>query len=260
MKCTKMQGCGNDFVLIEEKECAGWDYGELSKKLCNRHYGMGADGIIVVKKEPLEFIYYNSDGSYSSFCGNGMRCFAKYCYEKGIVKENVFYVKCSKWVLRCAVEEDIVTVDLPQICQRDESGLISVCGSIHKVVEDKMMDESKYQQSDEYNLNLVHVINEEVMKIKTIERGAGLTLACGSGSIASAWEMKKKGKIKEKVVVYNPGGIIEIDLKNNEMKGEARVVYECVINENALKQEESAHKKNRLKKYKKTSKKSKKRC
>ena len=61
MKCTKMEGCGNDFILIDEKEINNREIAELAKKLCNRHYGIGADGLIIVKQNPLEFIYYNSN-------------------------------------------------------------------------------------------------------------------------------------------------------------------------------------------------------
>ena len=78
LKCTKMEGCGNDFIVVDYEEAKGLNLSKLTIELCDRHFGVGADGAIFVKQNPLEFIYYNSDGSFSSFCGNGMRCFAKY--------------------------------------------------------------------------------------------------------------------------------------------------------------------------------------
>ena len=115
MKVTKMEGCGNDFVMVEMNETTNWDLSELSKRLCDRHYGIGADGAIFVRRDPLEFTYYNADGSYSSFCGNGMRCFAKYCIEKSIVHDNEFVVKCNQWNVLCETEGDKVSVYIPSV-------------------------------------------------------------------------------------------------------------------------------------------------
>lgn len=110
---TKMQGLGNDFVILEysEFEKTGLSMPELAKKLCDRHFGIGADGMIIPKletetkmieredKEPLSFTpdigwyFYNSDGSIAQMCGNGIRCFAKYAKDKNLVKSNMFVVE-----------------------------------------------------------------------------------------------------------------------------------------------------------------------
>lgn len=84
MNFVKMHGCGNDFVIIEDEK--GFNYEKLAVSLCNRKTGVGADGLIIVKKNPLEMIFYNQDGSRASMCGNGIRCFARYCYEKSFVR------------------------------------------------------------------------------------------------------------------------------------------------------------------------------
>ncbi|MDE7095660.1 MAG: hypothetical protein K2O23_04145, partial [Anaeroplasmataceae bacterium] len=83
MEFYKMHGCGNDFCVIEYEE--GMDYSILAQKLCDRRFGIGADGLIIVKQNPLEMLFYNQDGSRASMCGNGIRCFARYVYEKNIV-------------------------------------------------------------------------------------------------------------------------------------------------------------------------------
>ena len=233
MKCTKMHGCGNDFVVIRENECRNKDMQELAAVLCDRHFGIGADGLIVVKENPLEFMYWNSDGSYSPFCGNGIRCFAKYCVMKQLVRDHKFEVVCSKWIVTCCVENEMVTVDIPEICEK-ENGQVYVCGSCHRVIENEKLDETRIKQSDEYNVNLLRIVDDSTIEIKTLERGAGLTLACGSGSVAAAWHMLKNYNIEEKIVVKNPGGNVEVDIKKKKMRGPAEFVFECECNENAL--------------------------
>ena len=231
MNVTKMEGCGNDFVVVDMKEIEKWDLSELSIKVCDRHYGVGADGLICVKRDPLEFTYYNSDGSYSSFCGNGIRCFAKYVVIKNIVKSNKFLVICDQWSVLCKVEDERVTIIMPEeaIVEKDNDIFI-VCGSKHKVVEIENLENISKMQSDEYNLNYVQWINENVISIKTCERGAGLTLACGSGSYASALKMKKINKISDKLLVRNAGGEIEIDLKEKSLSGPANLIFDCQWN------------------------------
>lgn len=238
MKCTKMEGCGNDFILIDEKEINNREIAELAKKLCNRHYGIGADGLIVVKQNPLEFIYYNSDGSSSPFCGNGMRCFAKYCRMNQIVETDEFAVICSKWKVHCEIKNNEVTVTIPEISMKGsgyESEMIYVCGSKHKVIEVNSLHGLENTQSNDFNLNFVKWNNEHEISIKTIERGAGLTLACGSGSVASAWKMNSEKKTKGKIVVHNLGGDVIVDVKSKTMTGPANLIFMCEINENALK-------------------------
>ena len=90
---TKMQGTGNDFIVIEDFHGKYANLEGLAIKLCDRHFGIGADGILVVRKSKvadIQMIIINADGSYASMCGNGIRCFAKYIYEKKYVqKENI---------------------------------------------------------------------------------------------------------------------------------------------------------------------------
>ena len=89
---SKYHGCGNDFIIVSEKEVVDSNYSELATKICNRNTGVGADGFIVVGENPLEMIFYNADGSRAPMCGNGIRCFAKYCFDKGIRNESEYKV------------------------------------------------------------------------------------------------------------------------------------------------------------------------
>ena len=76
---SKYHGCGNDFILVNEASFPLSILSDLIPKICDRHTGIGADGFIMVKSDPLEMIYYNQDGSRAPMCGNGIRCFSKYC-------------------------------------------------------------------------------------------------------------------------------------------------------------------------------------
>lgn len=96
MKITKMQGAGNDMILINGIENKIKDYSSLALKVCDRHFGVGADGLEVCEKSnvaDIRMLYYNSDGSRGEMCGNGIRCFAKYVYDNKIVDKDIFTVE-----------------------------------------------------------------------------------------------------------------------------------------------------------------------
>ena len=84
LRFSKYHGCGNDFVILTEESVLGRDYQELARRICHRQLGVGADGMIIVRQNPLEMIFFNSDGSRAPMCGNGLRCFAKFCFDEGI--------------------------------------------------------------------------------------------------------------------------------------------------------------------------------
>lgn len=92
----KMQGTGNDFIIINGIKEKLPEYSNLAKKICDRHFGIGADGMIVVENSniaDIKMVIYNSDGTEASMCGNGIRCFSKYVYDNGIVQKTTFKVE-----------------------------------------------------------------------------------------------------------------------------------------------------------------------
>lgn len=96
MKFSKLQGAGNDFIIINDMNNEIIDFENLSKKVCNRHFGIGADGMLVCQKSDVadvKMVYYNSDGTRAKICGNGIRCFSKFVYENQVVEKNNFYVE-----------------------------------------------------------------------------------------------------------------------------------------------------------------------
>ncbi|HBL06906.1 MAG TPA: diaminopimelate epimerase, partial [Clostridium sp.] len=104
LKFTKMQGAGNNFVVFEDMEVKYNDLGTLAKKLCDRNFGIGGDGILVVRRSKIadiQMIIINSDGSYAGMCGNGIRCFAKYVYENNMVRKSEFTVETGDGIKVC---------------------------------------------------------------------------------------------------------------------------------------------------------------
>lgn len=267
MKFVKMHGNGNDFVVIEDingiyKE----KYGEIAKKLCDRHFGIGADGLIVVTKSavaPIQMIIINADGSYASMCGNGIRCFAKYVYDNEIVKEENMKIETGDGVKEAFLEvNDGKAVDIKidmgkysfspkdipvncndEIIQREiqinnKTYLVTslLMGVPHTVIigrlEDFDITEGKAIEKFELfpigtNVNFCEVVDRENIKVKTWERGAGPTLACGTGSCASVVACNKLGLVNSKVRVELPGGRldIEVDPLGVFMEGPAETVF-----------------------------------
>lgn len=108
LRFEKYQGTGNDFIIFEMSELEGLQYSLLAKKVCNRCFGIGADGMIVVAPSKIASIYmifYNADGSIATMCGNGIRCFAKYVYDHQLVKTKVFTVETLAGVLTVEIVE-----------------------------------------------------------------------------------------------------------------------------------------------------------
>jgi diaminopimelate epimerase len=106
---AKLQGLGNDFIVFDSIKYTLPDYSELAKKACNRHFGIGADGILIIEessKADIKMLIFNADGSQASMCGNGIRCFAKYVYENGYVNKNKFLVETLAGIIEIEVFKD----------------------------------------------------------------------------------------------------------------------------------------------------------
>lgn len=269
MQFTKMHGAGNDFVLFNGIKEKINDYGKLALKVCNRHFSVGGDGMMVVENSDVadvRMIYYNSDGSQGEMCGNGIRCFSKFVYDNGIIDKEIFTVETLAGIKTIWLEVDkkeIISVkvnmgkpvfdpaSIPVLC-KDEN-VIEKCieidgknvvlssvlvGVPHTVifVEDiksidinglgyKIENHSIFPQKT--NVNFVEVKERNRVNIYTWERGAGRTLACGTGCCSSVVIGNKLNKLDNKVKVQAEGGIIEVEL-NDEfeiyMKGNATTI------------------------------------
>lgn len=254
MKFTKMHGNGNDFIVLEDMENNIKDESYLARRLCDRHFGIGADGILIIRKSKvanIQMVIINSDGSYAAMCGNGIRCFAKYVYEKGLVNCEKMSIETGDGIKGASlsikdgnVEEVTITMGTPSFNTKHipafhEEEIIKkklsvnnkeyevtslLMGVPHTVVmgslDDYNVEEGKYIEKHNIfpagtNVNFCEIINSHEIKVKTWERGAGPTLACGTGSCAAVIAANRLGLVSEKVKVWIPGGTLLIELKND---------------------------------------------
>ncbi len=251
IKFTKMQGIGNDFVVIEEKELQKIvsSRPELAEKLCDRRFGIGADGLIIVLEKSsgtdFEWAFYNSDGSVAEMCGNGVRCFARYVFEKGLTNKKEFTVKTLAGVIGLKINDDkTVTVNMgkpvleaakipvnfeksPVLGQKikvaDREFIFNAVsmGNPHCVIfEQKNTEELalEYGKDIEFadifpkktNVEFVQILSCNEIKIDVWERGCGITKACGTGACASVVAAILNNLTNNEVIASLPGGQLKI--------------------------------------------------
>lgn len=250
IKVTKMQGCGNDFVVIDysEYEKSGLDMSELAKKACDRHFGLGSDGMIIPKLDSedtdIAWYFYNSDGTTAQMCGNGMRCFAKYVYDKKLIDKKKFSVKTGAGIISPEILEDgnvkvnmsspiLEPKKIPFIGSKNLNQKIKVLdkefiinavsmGNPHCVI---FTEGDVYEMAKTYGPELEkhemypEKTNVEFVKIKSrnevdfcvYERGCGITLACGTGACASVVAGVLNNLTDCKVKVNLLGGAVTVD-------------------------------------------------
>ncbi len=214
IKFHKMQGAGNDFVVIDNRTY-GFSLDEIisfTPKICDRKFGIGGDGILVLQpaqKPEVDFtmIYRNADGSDAGMCGNGARCLVLFAFKNGFNATQTFNVHDN--IYEAEVHDDSsVSVHFPVHVQPERRtlngyNLIKADAATEHLVtfvaEDKLEDEkelvsigSELRYHSEVNppgnnVNFVHTESEGIIQLQTYERGVeGLTLACGTGALASA--------------------------------------------------------------------------
>lgn len=267
MIVEKMHGCGNDFCVIPYEE--NKDYKSLAIKICNRKTGVGSDGMIVVKSNPLEMLFYNQDGSMAPMCGNGIRCFSKYAYEHKLFRGKLFDCITGAGVLHLEVTQDdpfMVKVNMgkPNFsnamihasdCMNCFDRIISIddleipiysffMGTVHTVIFVDSFDDRVLQYADEIcnyrlfskktNVNFVKVIDKSTLEVRTYERGVGWTLACGTGCCSALVTTAKLGYTKPKARVLLELGYLDIEIDKNGnvfMTGPAVSVFTCEYKE-----------------------------
>ncbi len=251
VKITKMQGCGNDFVVLdyEEFQKMNCEMSDAAKKLCDRNFGIGADGLIIpntnTEDADIGWYFYNSDGSTAQMCGNGMRCFAKYVYDKGLVNKKEFSVKTLAGIMTPQILDNgqirvnmskpiLETEKIPFLPNHNLNYKISVknrifegnaisMGNPHFVIfikddEDLLELAKTYGPEIELGAEFPEKTNVEFIKIKSTkkiklcvwERGCGITLACGTGACASVVAGILNGYLENSVDIELLGGTVNV--------------------------------------------------
>lgn len=285
LKFTKMEGIGNDYVYIDVINQTVENPNELSKKISDRHFGIGSDGLILIGKSDVadfKMNIYNPDGSEAEMCGNGIRCVGKFVYDKGLTGKTKITVETLAGIktLELTLKEDkvkLVKVDMGEpileatkIPVIDYNEKVSLTGI--KFVGATLLNLDKYGSltcvsmgnphavcfvNDVFNIDIekvgpiienaknfpnrtnvefIEIINSNEINMRVWERGAGETLACGTGACASVVASILNGYTDRKVLVNLLGGKLEIywDEKDNHvyLNGPARIVYEGEIDIN----------------------------
>lgn len=258
MRFAKMHGAGNDFVIINTfTQSISEDYSKLAVRLCDRNFGIGADGLILVlpsEKNDIKMRIFNPDGSEPEMCGNGIRCFACFVYEEKVVQKAKIEVETLAGTIipEIILEDGLFTgvkVDMgvpeyslprKEIFGGMDFEITNISmGNPHCVifVDDLCkVDVSKWGQliekdsifPNKTNVEFVQVIDENTMKMKVWERGAGITLACGTGACATLVAGVINKKTNNKVKIILSGGTLEIEWpeeKNIYMTGPAELVF-----------------------------------
>ena len=261
MKFTKMQGCGNDYVYINgaAEQIAMEKKPDVVRFLSDRHFGVGGDGAIFINPHPdadFEMEMYNADGTRSEMCGNGIRCVAKYVYDKGLTKnKNISIISAGKikYLELTTDEQDKVVqvkvnmgapilepqqipvvvegdmaVNVPILVQGKEYAMTCVSmGNPHAVlfvedVQDLPLEKigPDFENHERFprrtNTEFVQIVDESHVKMRVWERGTGETLACGTGCCATAVACVLNGLTKEEVEVEVLGGKIQISWEREE--------------------------------------------
>ena len=280
---TKMTSLGNDYIYID---CTSGlkikDIPEVTKKLSDRHMGIGADGLILIDKSSypdcdFKMRIFNSDGSEAEMCGNGIRCVAKFIYDNKLSNKDKLSIETLAGIKQVKLIEkngecDEAIVDMGEPIFQDKNIPYDVYEAFNKdldldVLGEKMrftvvsmgnphaitfvedvdkVDIKKYGPAIENNpifpnrtnVEFVQIINKNNIKVRVWERGAGETLACGTGACAATVASGLNGYTDANVTVELPGGKLEVEWgKDNHiyMQGPATKIFEGFAKEDVLK-------------------------
>ena len=238
---SKYQGAGNDFIMIDNFS-SNYDFLTVREiaQLCDRRFGIGADGLILINSSALadfEVDYYNSDGS-KSFCGNGARCSVAFVNRFILPTKTSYTFAAIDGLHTGEMINDLVQIDMKPVSSIEVLG--DLCfelhtGSPHYIQFDKLIDEKDIVElgktirySDQYkvegiNVNWVEVLDQNKIKIRTYERGVeDETLACGTGVTAAAlaYHFKfQENKTQNKIDIEAVGGHLNVVFDYNRVNG-----------------------------------------
>ena len=273
MKFWKMHGLGNDYIVIDNRDekITDLDAPELARKLCERKFSVGADSLLLASNSAsaaVKMRIFNADGSEAEMCGNGIRCFVKYCYENNVARKSELTVETLAGIKRAwltiengSVKSARVDMGTPAL-ERSKIPMLGhgtcinenlqvngekykvTClsvGNPHCVIFVDALDEFPVQRvgpkienhrlfPKKVNVEFVQVLGENDLKVRVWERGCGETLACGTGACAAVVAGNLLKKVGSKVRVHLLGGDLEVEYAERLfLKGPAEKVFEGTL-------------------------------
>ncbi len=252
----KYQGTGNDFVMIDNRQDTFVKNTKQIAKLCDRRFGIGADGLILLENDKdnhtdFRMIYYNSDGNLGSMCGNGGRCIVAFAKNLGIIKDQTTFMATDGKHF-ASIEGELIALrmkDVDKITSGDNYTFLNT-GSPHHIIlvedlksidvrkEGSKIRYSKLYAKEGSNINFVEQLAENSFAIRTYERGVeDETLSCGTGATAVAIAMHHLDKVSaNEVSIKVLGGDLKVSFDKNEkysninLIGTADFVFKGSIN------------------------------
>ncbi len=273
LKFEKYHGLGNDFIIFMEEDVENLDYSELAKKVCHRNLGIGADGMMIVSKDEdngmPKMLFFNQDGSQAPMCGNGIRCFSHYLYDKKLVQDKNFKVATLGGVMDISIFPEeffnakvnigkafLETEKIPMTTKKasfinqkievlgQELELSSLfLGTTHTVVFVDNLENTQVEKIGpavenhplypvKTNVNFCEIVDKNKVLLKTWERGVGVTYACGTGASSTVFVGNLLGKLSDKATVVLPYGELFIEIAGNDvyMTGPSEKIAEGFYN------------------------------
>ncbi len=242
----KYHGTGNDFIIIDNREQTIRLSNEQVAQLCHRHFGIGADGLMLLELEEgydFRMVYYNSDGNTSTMCGNGGRCITAFAKKLGVIKNEANFIAIDG-PHKANIDNDIITLemqDILSVTHYDDHSILDT-GSPHYVtyVEDVatidvFSEGRQIRNRDEFqpkgiNVNFVSVAPDGI-NVRTYERGVeNETMSCGTGVTACAVSTAKQAG-SFNTLIHTPGGDLQVsfDLQDNGSAVNVKLIGPAVL-------------------------------
>lgn len=269
LEFTKMHGLGNDFMVVDLISQRAFFDAVTIRRLADRHFGIGFDQLLIVEPPDfpnVDFKYriFNADGSEVEQCGNGVRCFARFVYERQLTNKKRFKVQTSAGIVEPELGENgwvrvnmgypkFLPQEIPFIAEEpdalydialaDEQSLtidVVNMGNPHAVtiITDVLTAdvahigpqvESHERFPQRVNAGFMQIIDEKHARLRVFERGVGETMACGTGACAAAVSGMRRGLLANNVEIELAGGKLQIEWKEGDvvwMTGPTATVYE----------------------------------
>lgn len=269
IKFSKYHGCGNDFIIIKEKDIKNINLTKFVIDICNRYTGIGADGLMIDVDNKIEMKFYNQDGRSGTMCGNGLRSFGAYLKDSNKVVENNFDIITPAGIMKLETitenpyifkanlgqyffdtkllqintnlsefKNQVITYESREIiCDAVFIGtkhLVVITDNINDLYDESMGKFLSTNQlfEDDINVDFVYIEDRDNIKMHTYERGVGFTKACGTGSCASYIILKERNLCNDILNVHMELGTLKISSIESHiiMEGPAEKICEGIYN------------------------------